>query len=75
MKRKIKNQIHIRIDDSELKKLNELQDISESQLLIPASKNTILRLALNHYYDAVKQGQADFNKKTENLTHPMRSIE
>lgn len=75
MKRKIKNQIHIRIDDSELKKLNELQDISESQLLIPASKNTILRLALNHYYDAVKQGQADFNKKTENLTRPMRSIE
>lgn len=67
MKRKIKNQIHIRIDDSELKKLNELQDISESQLLIPASKNTILRLALNHYYDAVKQGQADFNKKKQKI--------
>ena len=61
MKQKTKNQIHLRITDKEFKKLKELQDISEHQLLTPASRNTILRLALNFYYNAVKHGEADFS--------------
>ena len=61
MKRKTVKQIHIRVTDGEFKKLNDLQDISERHLLTPASKNTILRLAINYYYDAVKNGEADFS--------------